>query len=88
MCEAGEVASGKWPHRLIEALRGFEVRYSRRPTCGLLAVCRLEGVAILSAVVVVVMVASINDYQKEKQFRDLNAKKEDVEITVVRAVSG
>ena len=54
----------------------------------MLAVCRLEGVAILSAVVVVVMVASINDYQKEKQFRDLNAKKEDVEITVVRAVSG
>ena len=32
------------------------------------------------------MVASVNDYQKEKQFRDLNAKKEDVEITVVRAV--
>jgi len=42
-------------------------------------------VAILSAVVVVVTVASVNDYQKEKQFRDLNAKKEDVEITVVRA---
>ena len=44
----------------------------------------LEGVAILSAVVVVVLVASINDYQKEKQFRDLNAKKDDVQITVVR----
>ena len=29
----------------------------------------LEGVAILSAVVVVVTVASVNDYQKEKQFR-------------------
>ena len=39
----------------------------------------------MSAVVVVVTVASVNDYQKEKQFRDLNAKKEDVEITVVRA---
>ena len=32
----------------------------------------------------VVLVASINDYQKEKQFRDLNAKKDDVQITVVR----
>jgi len=32
----------------------------------------LEGVAILSAVVVVVTVASVNDYQKEKQFRKLN----------------
>jgi len=45
----------------------------------------LEGVAILSAVVVVVTVASVNDYQKEKQFRDLNAKKEDVQITVMRS---
>jgi calcium-translocating P-type ATPase len=44
----------------------------------------LEGVAILSAVVVVVTVASVNDYQKEKQFRDLNAKKDDVQITVLR----
>ena len=44
----------------------------------------LEGVAILFAVVVVVTVGAVNDYQKETQFRELNAKKEDVPITVLR----
>jgi P-type Ca2+ transporter type 2C len=44
----------------------------------------LEGVAILFAVFVVVMVGAVNDYQKEKQFRELNAKKDDVQITVLR----
>ncbi len=36
----------------------------------------IEGTAILAAVVLVVMVASLNDYQKEKQFRKLNEKKD------------
>jgi Ca2+-transporting ATPase len=40
----------------------------------------LEGTAILVAVVVVVMVGSINDYQKEFQFRALNAKKDDMQV--------
>eukprot|EP00960_Hanusia_phi_P000098 2818-Hanusia_phi.AAC.5 len=44
----------------------------------------LEGTAILTAVVVVVLVGSINDYQKESQFRSLNAKKDDMTVTVVR----
>mmetsp|Transcript_11061 Transcript_11061/g.26844 ORF Transcript_11061/g.26844 Transcript_11061/m.26844 type:complete len:1113 (+) Transcript_11061:185-3523(+) len=44
----------------------------------------LEGVAILFAVAVVVTVGAVNDYQKEKQFRDLNAKKDDVTVTVLR----
>ncbi|KAG0201269.1 hypothetical protein BGX28_005842 [Mortierella sp. GBA30] len=44
----------------------------------------VEGVAILVAVVIVVMVGSINDYQKEAQFRKLNAKKEDREVKVLR----
>jgi len=44
----------------------------------------LEGTAILSAVVVVVLVGSINDYQKESQFRALNAKKDDMTVTVLR----
>ena len=44
----------------------------------------LEGTAILTAVVVVVLVGSVNDYQKEKQFRALNAKKDDMQVTVVR----
>jgi P-type Ca2+ transporter type 2C len=44
----------------------------------------LEGVAILTAVAVVVLVGSINDYQKEMQFRELNSKKEDLQLTVLR----
>lgn len=41
----------------------------------------LEGVAILMAVVVVVTVGAVNDYQKEKQFRDLNAQKENITVS-------
>ncbi|KAF9177096.1 hypothetical protein BGZ50_009207, partial [Haplosporangium sp. Z 11] len=44
----------------------------------------VEGVAILVAVMIVVLVGSINDYQKEAQFRKLNAKKEDREVKVLR----
>ncbi|KAF9300491.1 hypothetical protein BGZ74_007828 [Mortierella antarctica] len=44
----------------------------------------VEGVAILVAVIIVVLVGSINDYQKEAQFRKLNAKKEDREVKVIR----
>jgi phosphotransferase system glucose/maltose/N-acetylglucosamine-specific IIC component len=36
----------------------------------------VTGVAILGAVVVVVLVASINDYQKEKQFRKCPSNKQ------------
>lgn len=32
----------------------------------------IEGAAILVAVAVVVLVTAVNDYQKEKQFRELN----------------
>ncbi|KAG0228406.1 hypothetical protein B0O80DRAFT_384299 [Mortierella sp. GBAus27b] len=44
----------------------------------------VEGVAILFAVLIVVLVGSLNDYQKEAQFRKLNSKKEDREIKVLR----
>ncbi|KAF9173095.1 hypothetical protein BGX20_004119 [Mortierella sp. AD010] len=44
----------------------------------------VEGVAILVAVMIVVMVGSVNDYQKEAQFRKLNAKKEDREVKALR----
>ncbi|KAG0366024.1 hypothetical protein BGZ54_005918 [Gamsiella multidivaricata] len=44
----------------------------------------VEGVAILAAVMIVVMVGSVNDYQKEAQFRKLNAKKEDREVKALR----
>lgn len=44
----------------------------------------IEGIAIMIAVVVVVLVGAINDYQKEKQFVKLNRKKEDRKIVVIR----
>ncbi|KAJ2656763.1 plasma membrane calcium [Coemansia sp. RSA 1200] len=44
----------------------------------------VEGFAIIVAISVVTLVASINDYQKEKQFRKLNAKKNDRRVRVTR----
>jgi Ca2+-transporting ATPase len=49
-----------------------------------LTTCVHTGTAILVAVIVVVMVGSINDYQKESQFRALNAKKDNIKVTVIR----
>lgn len=40
----------------------------------------LEGVAILASVAIVVLVSAINDYQKESQFQELNAAKEEVQV--------
>jgi magnesium-transporting ATPase (P-type) len=34
----------------------------------------IEGLAIMSSVVIVVLVTALNDYQKEKQFKALQAK--------------
>ena len=45
----------------------------------------VEGVAILSAVAIVVVVASHNDWQKEKAFVKLNTKKDDREVKVLRS---
>lgn len=45
----------------------------------------VEGVAIMVAIIVVVIVGSINDWQKERQFVKLNKKKEDRFIKVVRS---
>lgn len=44
----------------------------------------VEGVAILIAVIIVVLVGSLNDWQKERQFRVLNSKKEDRTVKVIR----
>ncbi|KAK4202182.1 hypothetical protein QBC40DRAFT_46258 [Triangularia verruculosa] len=45
----------------------------------------IEGVAIIVAILVVVIVGALNDWQKERQFRRLNQKKEDRSVTVVRS---
>lgn len=42
----------------------------------------VEGTAIILAVLIVVVVGSVNDYQKEQQFRKLNVKKEDRHVSV------
>lgn len=45
----------------------------------------VEGVAIIVAIVIVVVVGSLNDYQKELQFVKLNKKKTDRNINVRRS---
>ncbi|KAI1442118.1 plasma membrane calcium-transporting ATPase [Annulohypoxylon stygium] len=45
----------------------------------------VEGVAIIIAILIVTLVGSLNDWQKERAFVRLNAKKEDREIKVVRS---
>ena len=44
-----------------------------------------EGCAILVAVMVVILAGSINDYQKEKQFRKLSQVKDDRMVVVLRS---
>ncbi|KAI8390615.1 E1-E2 ATPase [Nakaseomyces glabratus] len=44
----------------------------------------IEGLAIMMAVLVVVLVSAANDYQKELQFQQLNRKREDRQVVVVR----
>ena len=45
----------------------------------------VEGVAIIVAIVIVVVVGAANDYQKERQFVKLNKKKEDRDVKVIRS---
>ncbi|KFA53171.1 hypothetical protein S40293_03137 [Stachybotrys chartarum IBT 40293] len=45
----------------------------------------VEGVAIIVAIAIVVIVGSLNDYQKERQFTKLNKKKQDRNVKVVRS---
>ncbi|KAL4966798.1 calcium-translocating P-type ATPase [Aspergillus stella-maris] len=45
----------------------------------------VEGVAILAAVIIVVVVASHNDWQKEKAFVKLNTRKENRDVKVLRS---
>ncbi|KAK4198620.1 putative classe IIB calcium-transporting ATPase [Triangularia verruculosa] len=45
----------------------------------------IEGVAIIAAIAIVVIVGSLNDYQKERQFAKLNKKKQDRVVRAVRS---
>ncbi|KAJ7227086.1 Ca-transporting ATPase [Mycena pura] len=44
----------------------------------------VEGVAIMIAILIVVVVGSVNDWQKERQFQVLNDKKEERGVKVIR----
>ncbi|KAJ7274496.1 Ca-transporting ATPase [Mycena haematopus] len=44
----------------------------------------VEGVAIMVAIFIVVVVGSVNDWQKERQFQVLNDKKEERGVKVIR----
>ncbi|BGP17703.1 plasma membrane calcium [Rhodosporidiobolus nylandii] len=45
----------------------------------------VEGVAITVAILIVVLVGSVNDWQKERQFQKLNAQKEERNVKVLRS---
>ncbi|VEU39701.1 unnamed protein product [Pseudo-nitzschia multistriata] len=45
----------------------------------------VEGMAILSACLVVSVVTAVNDYQKETQFRELSAANDEVDVLVIRS---
>lgn len=53
-------------------------------TCTVPQVDWVEGVAITVAILIVVLVGSLNDYQKELQFRKLNAQKDARNVKVIR----
>ncbi|KAI4146286.1 MAG: hypothetical protein L6R39_003508 [Caloplaca ligustica] len=45
----------------------------------------VEGLAIMVAIVIVVLVTGVNDYRREKQFTALNAKKDDRQVKAIRS---
>lgn len=45
----------------------------------------VEGVAIIVAIVIIVLVGSANDYKKERQFLKLNRKKQSRDVKVIRS---
>ncbi|CAG8567127.1 18107_t:CDS:2 [Racocetra fulgida] len=46
----------------------------------------IKGIAIIIAILIVVLVGSLSDWHQEKQFRRLNAKKEDRKVKIIRDV--
>ncbi|RIA95340.1 PMCA-type calcium-translocating P-type ATPase [Glomus cerebriforme] len=70
---------------LISLIVGINEDYSSRHPEGEPRVGWVDGTAIIVAVAAVVLTNAINDYQKEKQFRKLNAKKEDRTVKLFRS---
>lgn len=64
---------------MIAAVASLVTGYLEHPETGW-----SEGVAILTGVFLVAIVTSVNNYSKEKQFRALSARNEDVLVKVIR----
>ncbi|DBA01641.1 TPA: hypothetical protein N0F65_010292 [Lagenidium giganteum] len=64
---------------IVAALASLVTGYLDHPDYGW-----SEGVAILVGVFLVATITSLNDYSKEKQFRALSAKNDDVQVKVLR----
>ncbi|ORX36943.1 hypothetical protein BD324DRAFT_627796 [Kockovaella imperatae] len=64
-----------------------EIQYSAEcpQGCELPHVDWVEGVAICVAILIVVLVGSVNDWQKEKQFKKLNEKRDDRTVKCIRS---
>ncbi|KAL8995744.1 MAG: hypothetical protein Q9169_004572 [Polycauliona sp. 2 TL-2023] len=45
----------------------------------------VEGLAIMVAIIIVVLVTGLNDYRREKQFSTLNARKDDRQVKAIRS---
>ena len=45
----------------------------------------VEGMAILTACLIVSVVTALNDHQKESQFRELSAANDDIDVVVIRS---
>ncbi|OHW93661.1 calcium-translocating p-type ATPase [Colletotrichum incanum] len=67
------------------ALGLYETLGVERPAGAPASVDWVEGVAICGAVIIVVLVGSHNDWQKEKAFVRLNTKKDDRQAKVIRS---
>ena len=65
-------------------LIGLKVRFILQTVVAIFVNMLCIGVAIMVAVIIVVVVGSLNDWQKERQFKALNEKKEDRHVKVVR----
>ncbi|KAK9375629.1 ATPase P-type H+ transporting proton pump [Lipomyces chichibuensis] len=67
------------------ALGLYETFGADHPPGSSMPVDWVEGLAICVAILIVVLVGSLNDYQKERAFVRLNAKKEDRHVKAIRS---
>jgi P-type Ca2+ transporter type 2C len=64
---------------------GFYQAFGTVHTSGNPPIEWVEGVAILTAIVIIVLVGSVNDWEKERQFVKLNKKQQDRTVKVIRS---